>query len=40
MTTTYTLTGLAPGSYYFAATAYDGSGSESIHSNEVSKLIQ
>jgi fibronectin type 3 domain-containing protein len=35
--TTYTVTGLAPGqTYYFAVTAYDGSGDESGFSNEVS----
>jgi len=36
--TTCTVTGLADGStYYFAATAYDGSGLESVYSSEVSK---
>jgi hypothetical protein len=36
--TTYTVTGLADGStYYFAATAYDGTGLESVYSSEVSK---
>ena len=35
--TVYTLIGLAPEqTYYFAATAYDSSGSESGYSNEVS----
>ncbi len=37
--TTYTLTGLAPGTYYFAVTAYDTSGSESDFSNEVFRTI-
>lgn len=38
--TTYTLTDLAGGStYYFAATAYDAGGQQSIFSNEVSKTI-
>ncbi|HEX8947797.1 MAG TPA: fibronectin type III domain-containing protein [Dissulfurispiraceae bacterium] len=31
---------LAPGTYYFAATAYDAEGKESVFSNEVSKTIQ
>jgi len=33
--TTYTITGLTTGTYYFAVTAYDGSGNESGPSNEV-----
>lgn len=38
--TTYTVTGLSRATtYYFAATAYDTSNSESIFSNEVSKAI-
>jgi hypothetical protein len=38
--TTYTVTGLAPGStFYFAATAYDTNGNESDFSNEVFKSI-
>jgi len=38
--TTYTVTGLSSGTrYYFAATAYDTSNSESIFSNEVFKDI-
>jgi hypothetical protein len=36
--TTYSVTGLTEGStYYFAATAYDSSGLESVYSSEVSK---
>lgn len=37
----YQLTGMAPGTYYIAATAYnlDGSGSESNYSNEASAEI-
>jgi hypothetical protein len=35
---TYTVTGLSPGTrYYFAVTAYDTTGNESIYSNEVFK---
>lgn len=37
--TTYTLTGLDLGTYYFSVTAYDTSGNESGFSNEVSKTI-
>jgi len=37
--TAYTFTGLAPGTYYFAVTAYDTSGSESDFSNEVFRTI-
>ncbi len=37
--TTYTLTGLQPGTYYFAVTAYDTSNNESDFSNEVSTTI-
>jgi hypothetical protein len=37
--TTYTVTGLGFGTYYFAVTAYDTSGNESGFSNEVSKMI-
>jgi fibronectin type 3 domain-containing protein len=37
--TTYTLTGLTGGTYYFAVTAYDTTGNESGFSNEVSKTI-
>ncbi len=38
-TTTYTVTNLSPGTYYFAVTAYDSSGNESAFSDEVSKSI-
>jgi hypothetical protein len=34
--TTYTVKGLGSGNYYFALTAFDGSGKESSFSNEVS----
>ena len=37
--TTYTLTGLPDGSWYFAVTAYDINGNESDFSNEVSQTI-
>jgi len=37
--TTYTVTGLANGTYYFAVTAYDAAGNESDFSNEVSQTI-
>jgi len=37
--TTYTVTGLGVGIYYFAVTAYDTSGNESGVSNEVSKSV-
>ena len=37
--TTYTITGLAPGTYYFAVTAYNTAGLESSFSNEVSATI-
>ena len=39
MVSTYSLTGLAPGTYYFTVTAYDASGNESGYSNEASKTI-
>ncbi len=39
-TTTYTLTGLDEGkTYYFAATAYDGSSNESGYSNQISYTV-
>jgi hypothetical protein len=38
-TTEYSITDLAPGTYYIAVTAYDSSGRESGYSNEVSKTI-
>jgi hypothetical protein len=37
--TNYRMEKLSPGTYYFAATAYDTSGNESDYSNEVSKII-
>jgi hypothetical protein len=37
--TSYTVTGLSSGTYYFAVTAYDASGNESSYSNEVTKTI-
>ena len=37
--TTYTVQGLGPGTYYFAATAFDKDGNESDFSNEVSTVI-
>ena len=37
--TSYIVTGLGAGTYYFAVTAYDMSGNESGYSNEVSKTI-
>jgi hypothetical protein len=37
--TTYTITGLSPGTYFFAATAIDAQGNESVYSNEVSCVI-
>jgi len=37
--TSYSVTGLNAGTYYFAVTAYDGSGNESSFSNEVTKTI-
>jgi hypothetical protein len=37
--TTYTVTGLADGTWYFAATAYNTSGIESAYSNEVFTLV-
>jgi hypothetical protein len=37
--TTYTVTGLTAGKYYFAVTAFDTGGAESTYSNEVSTTI-
>jgi hypothetical protein len=37
--TSYTVTGLGPGTWYFALTAYNTSGAESSFSNEVSKTF-
>ena len=37
--TQYTVTGLGPGTYYFAVTAYDATGRETGYSNEVSETI-
>ncbi len=37
--TTYTVTGLGSGTYFFVVSAYDTSGNESGPSNEVSKII-
>ena len=36
---TYTVTGLGPGTYYFAVTAYNNSGIEGGFSNEVSAIV-
>ena len=38
--TTYTVQGLGPGTYYFAATAFNANGNESDFSNEVSQVIK
>jgi hypothetical protein len=35
-----TISGLAPGTYYFAVTCYDSSGNESTFSNEAVKNVQ
>jgi len=37
--TTYTVTGLSNGTYYFSVTAFDTDGNESDFSNEVSQVI-
>jgi hypothetical protein len=39
LVTTYTVTGLGPGTYYFAATAYNAAQLESAYSNEVSQTF-
>lgn len=39
MVSSYSVNGLAPGTYYFAVTAYDSAGNESVFSSEVSKTI-
>lgn len=36
---TTTVSGLAPGTYYFVVTAHDGAGNESVDTSEVSKTI-
>jgi hypothetical protein len=38
--TSYVFSAPAPGTYYFAVTAYDSSGSESVPSDEVSKVLK
>ncbi len=38
--TTYTISNLVSGAYYFAVTAYDSQNIESGYSNEVSGTIQ
>jgi hypothetical protein len=37
--TTYVISGLSPGTYYFAITAYNSSNAESSRSNVASKVI-
>jgi len=39
LTPSYTLSGLSPGTYYFAVTANDSFGNESDYSNEISRAI-
>ena len=39
MTTSYSVNGLAPGTYYFTVTIFDSSGNESSFSNEASKTV-
>ena len=39
MTCTYTLAGLGAGSYFFAVTAYNTGGYESVYSNEATKTL-
>lgn len=36
----YTVSGLAPGTYYFAVRAYSSAGTESVSSNIASKVVQ
>src|SRR5687767_2821615 len=38
--TQHRVTGLSPATWYFAVTAYDASGNESVLSNEVSKEVR
>jgi hypothetical protein len=38
-TTTWTITGLSSGAWYFVVTAYDSFGMESDYSNELSKIV-
>ncbi len=38
--TSCTISGLAPGTYYFAVTCYDAAGNESSFSNEAVKSVQ
>lgn len=40
LSTTYIVPGLAPGTYYFAVTAYNSAGYESGYSNEVSATVE
>ncbi|KAB0664006.1 fibronectin type III domain-containing protein [Oryzomonas japonica] len=39
MVSSYAVSGLAPGTYYFVVTAYDSAGNESVYSNEVQAVI-
>jgi hypothetical protein len=39
MATSYTVDGLAPGTYYFTVKAYDSFGNESSYSNEARKIV-
>ena len=39
LVTTYTVTSLASGTYYFVVTAYDSAGNESVFTTEKSKVI-
>ena len=38
--TTYTVSALTPGTYYFAVSVYDAAGNESGYSNVLSKVVQ